>query len=246
MRGKNKVHGRIAGYIAMGFLSAFATPALAEIIEADTPPTSSAVAKPCDPDEPEAGADGELIYTGCQLKRLGGTPPKLISGPEEPDLSGLYQRGIQGEVILSLVIGKDGLLRDVTVRTSSRSPDLDAIALDLIRRSSFSPAMDREGNPVGVRAILPTYFWKDSLMDGSLVSKTCKDFVIDAEWHEQAFPEDEPDKYRGWLLASGAIVAMFYGQGKVKELPKTPSYSEVMESCRKRPSKRFLDVAIGK
>lgn len=233
--------------IATGLVSlAFATTPVGGQPAPATPTATPSATKLCDPVAPESGPDGEPIYTGCQIKVIGGTPPKLVSAPEEPDLSKLYEQGIQGQIFFDIIIGKDGIPHTVTVRASSRSPELDAVGLEIVQHSIFSPATDHEGKPIEARAVYPTYFWKDSLLDGTIFSKRCREFVVDADWHAKTFPEEQPDKYRGWLLARGAIVSKLYSQGKANELDKFPSYSEVMETCRKSPSKRFFDVAIGK
>ncbi len=206
----------------------------------------------CESTAPKEDQNGELIYSGCQIKAMGGSIPKLISSPKEPDLSRLYRLGIQGQIVFDLIIGKDGRTRNVSVKTSSRSSDLDAIALGLVKSSSFAPATDREGKPISARAAFPMFFWKDSLGNTEFLKKKCGQFLIDASWHAEHFPEEKPEKYRGWLLANGML---FMGSiragglsaiGTAREIPKTPSYSEVVEVCISKPDKLFLDVLAGK
>jgi len=51
-----------------------------------------------------------------------------------------------GTVLLGLVVGSDGLPRDITV-SRPLSPDFDAAAIDAVKKWKFSPAT-RDGKPV--------------------------------------------------------------------------------------------------
>jgi TonB family protein len=229
----------------------FAAAMLVAAPVAAQPATPSAAAspsatKPCDPVAPEVGSDGEPIYTGCQIRALGGTFPKLVSTPARPDLSALHQQGIQGEARYSFVVGKDGRPHDAVVEVTSRSPELDAIGMELINKSIFFPALDHGGNPINTRVVSPTYFWKEMTGINEIPRKTCADFVIDARWHEANFPDEKPEEYRGWLLASGIIFTAFISEKRLKDLPRTPTYSEVMKTCKANPDKLFFEAFMGK
>jgi TonB family protein len=216
-------------------------------------PAKPVAAKPCEPATPETDPNGELIYTGCQVKVMGGALPRLTSAPKGPDLSGLYKKGVQGEVVFNLIIGKDGSIRNVAIKGSSRSPELDAIATGLVNGSKFSPAADHDGKPVDVRAELPMYFWKDSMADPKFFKKTCRDFLTDVDWRTEHFPEEKPEQYRGWLLAKGAMVISsiraaggLSAIGQSREFPKTPTYSDVIDGCKAKPDRIFFDVLTGR
>ena len=215
-------------------------------------PTRTVAAKPCEPAAPETAQDGELIYTGCQIKAMGGTLPKLMSAPKEPDLSDLYEKGIQGEVNFELIIEKDGTVRNLTLKKSSRSSELDAIAVGIVNGSKFAPAADQVGKPVDIRASLPMYFWRDSMTDQKYYKKSCRDFLTDVNWRAEHFPEESAEQYRGWLLAKGAMVLGSISSagglsaiGQNREFPKTPSYSDVILGCKAKPDKPLFDVLRG-
>ena len=216
-------------------------------------PDKTVAARPCDPATPETGQDGELIFAGCQVRAMGGTLPKLTSAAKQPNLSNLYQKGIQGEVVFDLLIGKDGSIRNAVIKNSSSSPELDAIATGLLTGSKFSPAADHDGKPVQVRAALPMYFWKDSMTDPKFFKKPCRDFLTDVGWRAEHFPEEKPEQYRGWLLAKGAMVIIsiraaggLSAVGQNREFPKTPAYSDVVDGCKAKPDKLFFDVLTGR
>ena len=63
--------------------------------------------------------------------------------------------GIQGTVVLSVLVGKDGLVKDTRVTTSI--PALDAAATDAVRKWVFKPAKN-DGKPVAVWVSIPIKF----------------------------------------------------------------------------------------
>lgn len=84
---------------------------------------------------------------------------------------------------------------------------------------------------------MPVYLWKDSLMDGTLFAKKCSDFIVDADWFAQAFPEKTPTDLRGWLLMTGASVSMPGGLTR-----RSPDYRKVYDTCKEKPGRKFADV----
>lgn len=59
------------------------------------------------------------------------------SQPKYPDL--LKEEGVQGDVVVSVLVGPDGRPKDVRVTTSSGNKDLDGVAMDAAGRSAFAP-----------------------------------------------------------------------------------------------------------
>lgn len=65
--------------------------------------------------------------------------------------------GIEGQVVLRFVVDQSGRVeRDIEVVTSLRM--LDQAAIDAVRQWCFSPARDRDGNPVRVLVSVPLQF----------------------------------------------------------------------------------------
>jgi len=84
-------------------------------------------------------------------------PPVLLNSviPAYPE--GARSRGIEGQVVLRFVVDQSGGVEpDVQVVTSL--PMLDQAAIDAVRRWRFSPARDRDGNPVRVQVNVPLQF----------------------------------------------------------------------------------------
>lgn len=63
----------------------------------------------------------------------------------------------EGAVLLKVEILKTGLIGELTVERSSKSPDLDAAAIDAVRQWRFEPAL-RNGLPVQQITLLPIRF----------------------------------------------------------------------------------------
>jgi len=65
--------------------------------------------------------------------------------------------GIEGQVVLRFVVDQSGRVeREIDVLTSV--PMLDQAAIDAVRQWRFSPARDRDGNPVRVMVSVPLQF----------------------------------------------------------------------------------------
>lgn len=63
----------------------------------------------------------------------------------------------QGTVVLDVLLGTDGRVSSIGVRTSSGHPRLDKAALEAVRRWRWSPTV-REGQPVPVRGLVEIPF----------------------------------------------------------------------------------------
>jgi TonB family protein len=74
------------------------------------------------------------------------TRPEPVFKPEIEYSAAARAEGIEGRLVLKLVIGADGSVRDVEV-VSGVDPALDASAIATVKRWRFKPAM-RCGRPV--------------------------------------------------------------------------------------------------
>jgi TonB family protein len=61
-----------------------------------------------------------------------------------------------GAVILALVVGTDGIPRDITV-SSPLSPEFDEAAIDAVKKWKFSPAT-RDGKPIATQVKVEVNF----------------------------------------------------------------------------------------
>ncbi len=85
------------------------------------------------------------------------SPPRIVKGatPEYP--AALRRRGVEGEVLLALVIAPDGRVTSSRVLASEPPGVFDAYALAAADKTRFNP-QTKNGEPVSTRVELP-YVW---------------------------------------------------------------------------------------
>jgi TonB family protein len=90
--------------------------------------------------------------------RIGGSvkPPRRIYTPAAEYTDKARKERKQGVVVIRMVVGADGLPRDIKV-DRSLSPDLDESATDAVRKWKFSPAT-KDGEPVAVQVNVEVSF----------------------------------------------------------------------------------------
>jgi TonB family protein len=100
----------------------------------------------------KSSAQSEPIY------KVGGdvTMPSVIYKVDPEYTDDAHDAKIQGTVVLSVVVGADGLAHDVSI-TRSLDPGLDRNAAVVIQQWRFAPAT-RNGEPVAVRATIEINF----------------------------------------------------------------------------------------
>jgi TonB family protein len=174
------------------------------------------------------------------LREAGGQPPVITEAPEAIGLADLHARGIQGEVEIAAVITAEGTVINPTIISSSGSQELDRLAIDVVGAMTGTAGTDAQGEPVPVAFQIPLYFWKDSLLDGSLAAKTCRDFVLDADWFLATFPDKNLTDLRVWDMTVGF---MFFAQRQNRQRHRPiPDAQQIYETCTDRPNRSFLDV----
>ena len=90
------------------------------------------------------------------LQAQGITPPRRISGGEPNYTEAARRDKVQGTVVLSVMIGEDGSVRDVSVLRTLR-PDLDESSVQAVRQWRFQPAM-KDGAAIPFRTQVETSF----------------------------------------------------------------------------------------
>jgi len=93
--------------------------------------------------------NGEIIYEFHKAGENGITAPKAVSMPQPEYTDQARRKKINGTVLLSLVVGADGTVRDPAV-TRSLDKGLDKQALETVKKWKFEPAT-KDGQPVAVR-----------------------------------------------------------------------------------------------
>lgn len=75
------------------------------------------------------------------------TPPRPLHAPAPQYPSAALRAGIEGEVVIRIEVGADGVPGSLEIVRGSRNRDLDRAALRAVRQWRFQPAM-RGGTPV--------------------------------------------------------------------------------------------------
>jgi protein TonB len=100
-----------------------------------------------------SGGTGEALG----LKQVS-RPPAVLKqvAPDYPRRA--RSDGIQGLVVVRIIIGTDGKVEPQHTRVIRSVPALDQAAIDAVSRWRFSPALGREGRPVRVTIDIPVEF----------------------------------------------------------------------------------------
>ena len=88
----------------------------------------------------------------CEIRQVGDcgvTPPRPTSHPDPQYTDRARRKKINGYVVVSFIVTKEGAVRDATV-ARSLDKDLDKQALAAVRTWRFEPAL-KDGTPVEVR-----------------------------------------------------------------------------------------------
>jgi len=103
-------------------------------------------------DEPTTSGPSDLVIIDYDV------PPKPLSitRPIYPPMA--LEEGVEGTVLLELVIDKSGRVGSAKVLKSI--PELDQAALECVRKWRFKPAT-KAGRPVGTVAQAPVTFRRD-------------------------------------------------------------------------------------
>lgn len=147
----------------------------------------------------------------------------------------LARRGVQGEAVVEVTLGERGR-RASRVRSSSRSAELDALALQIAERTQV--AASAAGARTGLVKIL---FRKDH--ESTIAGKTCADFNVDAAYQAAVFPERD---VRSLPVMAESISKLIYSlarEGKGRSFPGMhPVLDATVAACARTPEAGMLDV----
>jgi TonB family protein len=158
----------------------------------------------------------------------------------------LAARGVQGTALVRIPLNADGLPTDAVVVESSRSPDLDLLALaraKTLRIRSAPPSTGDAPAPL-TGALVPVEFRKDSSL--TLPQKSCGEFNVDLAYFRKVFPDRSEGRMAVFLLTTGMFVLTLPGEQRLRFAKSLPTLRQtVIESCAASPDSLFLDVARG-
>ncbi|HET7441973.1 MAG TPA: energy transducer TonB [Terriglobales bacterium] len=101
---------------------------------------------------------GKNLEPGRRVFKVGGavTPPKPVYTPDPEYDDAARKRGLQGTVVVWLIVGPDGVPRDLKV-AKSLDPGLDKKAIEAVRQWKFEPSL-KDGQPVAVPINVEVHF----------------------------------------------------------------------------------------
>jgi hypothetical protein len=147
----------------------------------------------------------------------------------------LVRRGVQGMVMIELTPGTRDRKAAAMVRASSRSADLDALALGMARQLDITSV---DGAPSGT----VTYrFRKDHT--GTIATKTCADLNVDVAYHIATFPERSLRELPVFYESVGKLIYSFQREGASRTFPPADTLFEAtLAGCARTPQAGMLDV----
>lgn len=142
-------------------------------------------------------------YELAKLEKLDG-PSFRPADKEYP--AELAAAGVQGEVLVIVPLTTDGRSDGAILGASSRSTELDRIALELTRAAKFQV---KEGPTKGWKVVVVSVeFYKDSV--GTVKQKSCADFNADYAYQLATFPDRKVGEMRIFNMLTGI---MYIGGG---------------------------------
>jgi len=147
----------------------------------------------------------------------------------------LVRRGVQGMVTIELTPGTRGRQAAATVRESSRSADLDALALGMARR------LDVTGVDGAVSGMVTYRFRKDHT--ATIATKTCADLNVDVAYHIATFPERSLRELPVFYESVGKLIYSFQREGASRTFPPADTlFDATLAGCARTSQAGMLDV----
>lgn len=148
----------------------------------------------------------------------------------------LAQRGIQGAATVELTLDDGGRTRSVSVRESTRSAELDALAMAMARQLNIAAANGARNGLVNIT------FRKDH--SSSIATKSCADFNVDAAWQTATFPERGLRDLPVINDSIGMLVYSLHRDGAARQsFPVVETIlNATVAACARAPDAGMLDV----
>ena len=148
----------------------------------------------------------------------------------------LARRGVQGNVTVELALDDKGRKGVIAVRESSRSAELDALALAIARRLDIAASGEHRSGLVSFK------FKKDHL--STIATKSCADFNVDAAWQAATFPERSLRELPVTYDSIGTLVYSLHRDGTARQ--SFPGVEAILNAtvatCARTPEAGMLDV----
>ena len=173
--------------------------------------------------------------------------PEFVSRVEPAFGDASRAAGEHGKVVIAGKVGADGRLIDAAVFRSSRSPTLDAAALEAANASRFRPYRDEAGKPIALPVRVPFSFdnYRTPGPGGGILRYRCDQFARDESWWAANWPAREKNEFYTMMLGISALsqdMLTQVSQFKEKMAAFDMRYAAARLECAARPDKLFVDV----
>lgn len=188
-------------------------------------------------------AMAEAIANQAKVK----TKPRFKSGPSAELPESAKAAGVHGKVEIAFIIDAEGKPAEISVVKSSRSPELDGIAVAAVQASLYEPAKDKDEKPITLRVVVPTMFSAVHVpgKTGGILHYDCAQFLRDEQWWAATWPGEKSYIYN---MSLGAVMIATRGaMSDGKTLLTTvrdfrESWEKAKDSCTKAPETLFVDA----
>lgn len=151
--------------------------------------------------------------------------------------------GVEGVVWVRATVGVDGRAGAISIRESSRAPELDAAAMRAVADWEFQPARDAAGQPMA--ATIAVKFRFEPL---DFMAVRCATLTAQAAWVDRAWPERGISRFS--LYREGRSYSLAILDPKARAASGEAWYNHVydvafrrtVETCAERPAARVADV----
>ncbi|HEX8062237.1 MAG TPA: TonB family protein, partial [Allosphingosinicella sp.] len=144
------------------------------------------------PDRAMPAGDPATVAAKANLTKVKTAPAMISQGIDAlgSEVEALRALGHHGDVVVVGILGADGRFAEPRIGTSSRSRELDALALRAAAASLLSPARDAAGTALPVWISMPFSFKNRAFRkEGGADSYLCSEFVQDMNWWRSAWPD---------------------------------------------------------
>lgn len=188
-------------------------------------------------------AMAEAIANQARVK----TKPTFKSGPAAVLPESAKAAGVHGKVEIAFIIDAEGKPAEISVVKSSRSPELDGIAVAAVQASLYEPAKDKDGKPIALRVVTPTTFSAVHIpgKTSGILHYGCAQFLRDEQWVAATWPGEKSYIYN---MSLGAVMIATRGSmSDGKTLLTTvrdfrESWEKAKDSCAEAPETLFVDA----
>lgn len=233
---------------------AFILPALASLVILAAPLGAQEASAPTP--SPAPSASNVTVIPAPMPMLVRGHPRRAeVERAETVDIpQWAKDEGHNGTATYFATVAPDGMLSDLTLKTSSNSPAIDAAAESRARQLRYTPATDGSGEKIEgkVEVRLGYARYDADSPGGGLDDYTCADMLREAEWFRA---NSEGFRKVFWLqnayLSLPALARLNTGEipglqeRERQREAQREKWDKLAKRCAKSPDRLFLDIIPG-